>query len=67
MRTGATVNPTTTMTMNTVLKSLLTLATIGTIATATPTMIGSVRYAKVKSAGLNVEILKGDQSSFGPL
>lgn len=67
MRTGATVNPTTTMTMNTVQKSLLTLENIGTTATATPTMTGSVRYAKVKSAGLNVEILKGTETSFGPL
>lgn len=45
------VNPTTTMTMNTAQKSLLTLEHFGMTATATPTMTGSVRYAKVKSAG----------------
>lgn len=57
MRTGATVNPTTTITMNTVQKSFL--KPIGTTGIATATMTGSVRYAEVKSAGLSVEILRG--------
>lgn len=67
MRTGGMVNPTTTMTTNTVLRLLVTLENSGTTATVTATMTGSVRYAKVKSAGLSVEILKGDQTCFVPL
>lgn len=54
------VNQTTTMMMNIVQKSCRGCP--GMTATATATMTGSVRYAKVRSAGLNVEILKGVQN-----
>lgn len=56
MRTGAMVNQTTTMTSNTVQKSLLTIDGTGMICTVSPIMTGSARYAKVTPTGLIMEL-----------
>lgn len=47
MRTGATVNQTTTMTTNTVQKLILSMDATGMICTVSPIITGSARYAKV--------------------
>lgn len=56
MRTGALVNQTTTMTTNTVQKSLITMERTGMTGTVIPITTGSARYAMVTTPALFLEL-----------
>lgn len=56
MRTGATVNQTTTMTLNTVQKSIYTTDDTGMMRTVSPPMTGSARYVKVTLTSLVTDL-----------